>query len=87
MRGAFASYAFGTENWRFLQAVRAGEEGHVLDHAENLGRLVGDRMGRDKERNGRGRGMYRHVDFAEHGDALDGVFEGDVLWSRNDDGS
>lgn len=37
---------------------------------------------------GRGEGgAYRDVNFAEHGDALDGVFEGDVLGGGDDDGA
>ena len=35
--GAFALHAFGAEDWCGLLAVRAGEDGHVLDHAEDLG--------------------------------------------------
>lgn len=37
MGGAFASYAFGTEDRGCVGAVRAGEERHVLDHADDLG--------------------------------------------------
>ena len=35
--GAFADDAFGAEDVGAVLAVRAGEDGHVLDHAEELG--------------------------------------------------
>lgn len=37
MGGAFATYAFGTEDRGCVGAVGAGEERHVLDHADDLG--------------------------------------------------
>lgn len=30
---------------------------------------------------------YRYIDFAKHIDPFYGVFEGDVLWSGNDNGA
>lgn len=44
-------------------------------------------MAKGERGRGRERGMYRHIDFAEHSDTLDGVFERDILRCRNDDGS
>ena len=38
--GAFAEDALGAEDRGGVGAVRAGEGGHVLDHAEELGGLV-----------------------------------------------
>ena len=71
---ALAHHALGAEDVGALVAVRAREYGHVLDHAQDLFpvSVSGGYLGG-------GVAAYRHVDFAEHGDAFDGVFESDVL--------
>lgn len=43
--------------------------------------------GRGGKWRGGGGGTYGDVDLAEHGDAFEGVFEGDVLGRGDDDGA
>ena len=63
-------------------ALGAGEDGHVLDHAKDLEETVSGQQKRIILEI-----LYRYVDFSEHCNSFNGIFQRDVLGSRDNYGS